>query len=46
MKPLSNIKVYDLEESLRASGYPMRVDLENYKSSDRDLVRAKQLVKA
>lgn len=46
MKPLSNIKVYDLEESLRAAGYPMRTDLENYKSSDHDIVRAKQLVKA
>ena len=46
MKPLSNIKVYDLEESLRASGYSMRVYLLNYMSSNRDLVRAKQLVKA
>lgn len=46
MKPLSNIKVYDLEESLRAAGYPMRTDLESYKSSDHDIVRAKQLVKA
>ena len=27
MKPISNIKVYDLEESMHAAGYPMRTDL-------------------
>ena len=43
---VSNVKVYDLEESLIASGYPMRVKLEEKKVSEKDLCRAKSLIKA
>lgn len=46
MKPLSNIKVYDLDESMRAAGYPMRTDLNEELSFDKDWSRAKRLTKA
>lgn len=46
MKPLSNIKVYDLDESMRAAGYPMRTDLNEEFNFDKDWGRAKRLTKA
>lgn len=38
---VSNVKVYDLEESLIASGYPMRVKLEEKKLAKRICVEQK-----
>ena len=46
MKPISNIKVYDLEESMRAAGYPMRTDLDEILDFTKDWDRAKRLTKA
>ena len=46
MKPLSNIKVYDLEESMRAAGYPMRTDLNEAPDFTKDWERAQRLTKA
>lgn len=46
MKPISNIKVYDLEESMRAAGYPMRTDLNETPDFTKDLDRAQRLTKA
>ena len=46
MKRISNVKVYDLEESLVASGYPMRTELINRQPDDKDINRAKNLIKA
>ena len=46
MKPISNIKVYDLEESMRASGYPMRTDLDETLDFTKDWDRAQRLTKA
>ena len=46
MKPISNIKVYDLEESMRAAGYPMRTDLNEASDFTKDLDRAQRLTKA
>ena len=46
MKPLNNIKVYDLDESMRAAGYPMRTDLNEEFNFDKDWGRAKRLTKA
>ena len=46
MKPLSNIKVYDLEESMRAAGYPMRTDLNEAPDFTKDWDRARRLTKA
>ena len=46
MKPISNIKVYDLEESMRAAGYPMRTDLDETLDFTKDLCRAQRLTKA
>ena len=44
---LSNLKVYDLEESLIASGYPMKTSIEEgTKPTDKDLVRCLNLTKA
>lgn len=43
---VSNIKVYDLNESLIASGYPMRTELVDKEFTEKDLNRAKNLVKA
>lgn len=43
---ISNLKVYDLGESLLASGYPMRVDLDKEKPDEQDLKRGLNLVKA
>lgn len=46
MKPISNIKVYDLEESMRAAGYPMRTDLDETLDFTKDWSRAQRLTKA
>lgn len=46
MKPISNIKVYDLEESMRAAGYPMRTDLNEAPDFTKDWNRAQRLTKA
>lgn len=46
MKPISNIKVYDLEESMRVAGYPMRTDLDEMPDFTKDWGRAQKLTKA
>lgn len=46
MKPISNIKVYDLEESMRAAGYPMRTELDETPDFTKDWGRAQRLTKA
>lgn len=46
MKPISNIKVYDLEESMRAAGYPMKTDLDETLDFTKDWGRAQRLTKA
>lgn len=43
---ISNLKVYDLEESLLASGYAMRTELDEIAVTDKTLKRAKNLTKA
>lgn len=43
---ISNLKVYDLEESLLASGYAMRTELDEFIVTDKTLKRAKKLTKA
>ena len=42
---LENIRVYDLTESLLASGYPMRTDTANKELTEQDYKRCKNLVK-
>jgi hypothetical protein len=46
MKPISNLKVYDLKESLVASGYPMMTDVELRGVNQKDIKRAIKLTKA
>jgi hypothetical protein len=41
-----NVKVYDLEESIIASGYPMRTELIETHAGDKDLKRCLNLTKA
>lgn len=36
---VSNVKIYDLEESLKASGYPMRTDNTYISELDKDVNR-------
>lgn len=43
---VTNVKIYDLEESLIASGYPMRTELTAAAVTEKDLTRAKKLVDA
>ena len=43
---VTNVKIYDLEESLIASGYPMRTELTAAAATEKDLARAKRLVDA
>ena len=45
-KVLSNVKVYDLEECIIASGYPMRTVAEMRDVEEKDLNRAHNLTKA
>lgn len=43
---IENLKVYDLEESLIASGYPMRTELVDTHAGDKDIKRCINLTKA
>ena len=43
---IENLKVYDLEESMLASGYPMRTELIETHAGDKDLKRCLNLTKA
>lgn len=43
---VTNVKIYDLEESLIASGYPMRTELTAAAVTQKDLSRAQKLVDA
>lgn len=43
---VENVKIYDLDESIIASGYPMRVDLKERKPDEKDLKRCINLSKA
>lgn len=43
---IENLKVYDLEESMIASGYPMRTQLIETHTGDKDLKRCLNLTKA
>ena len=43
---VSNVRIYDLEESLIASGYPMRTDLQEREMNEKDVARGHKLSKA
>ena len=43
---IENLRVYDLEESLIASGYPMRTELPNRHADEKDMKRGLNLTKA
>lgn len=43
---IENIRVYDLEESLIASGYPMRTELSSRHADEKDVKRGLSLTKA
>ena len=43
---IENLKIYDLEESMIASGYPMRTELIETHAGDKDLKRCLNLTKA
>ena len=43
---VENVKVYDLEESIIASGYPMRTDTDTKEMTEKDLSRAIKLSEA
>lgn len=43
---IENLKVYDLEESLVASGYPMRTELTQREPDEKDIKRGLNLTKA
>ena len=43
---VENVRIYDLEESLIASGYPMRTDTEPKNLEDKDINRGRKLVDA
>ena len=43
---ITNVKVYDLEECIIASGYPMRTEAEMREVEEKDLKRAINLSKA
>lgn len=48
MNVVKNVKVYDLEESIIASGYPMRTQLQDYEReiNEKDIKRVLNLIKA
>lgn len=46
MDIVSNVKIYDLEESLIASGYPMRIEVGMRDVEDKDVKRGIKLVDA
>lgn len=43
---VSNVKIYDLDESIIASGYPMRTSLVDHEVTDKDIKRGHNLVEA
>ncbi len=43
---VSNVKIYDLEESIIASGYPMRTDTNSKELTTKDVLRGTKLVDA
>lgn len=43
---VENLKVYDLDESIKASGYPMRTELDTNEIEKKDLKRCFNLTKA
>ena len=43
---VENVRVYDLIESLVASGYPMRPDLNDYTITEKTIKRCKALSRA
>lgn len=43
---VTNVKIYDLEESIVASGYPMRTELEEVEMNESDVARARKLANA
>lgn len=43
---VTNVKIYDLEESLIASGYPMRTELVARELDEKDIKRGRKLVEA
>lgn len=43
---VENVKVYDLEESLVASGFPMKTEVHNTFFSEKDIKRAERLIRA
>lgn len=43
---VTNVKIYDLEESLIASGYPMRTELVERELDEKDIKRGRKLVEA
>lgn len=43
---VSNVKIYDLEESIIASGYPMRTNLKMHDVGEKDIKRGHNLVEA
>lgn len=45
-KIVSNVRVYDLPESMVASGYPMRTDTEQRPINDKDMTRCQNLISA
>lgn len=46
MSIVSNVKIYDLEESLIASGYPMRTEVGMRDVEEKDIKRGTNLVNA
>jgi hypothetical protein len=46
MSVVSNVKIYDLEESIIASGYPMRTEVGMREMEEKDISRGKKLVDA
>jgi hypothetical protein len=40
---IENVKVYDLEESILASGYPMQTEIQMHELNEKDLRRANKL---
>lgn len=46
MSIISNLKIYDFEESLKASGYPMRTEIDSDPLTENDYKRGLNLVKA
>ena len=49
MEVVTSVKVYDLKEAIKASGYPMRTTLIDYEKediTDRDIKRCINLVRA